>query len=643
MKKALLTLGTLGAVVAPIGAVIACGSGSGGSSTSAFESVTLASVAGQATNEAAYVADHGAEVDGTNISLRIRAIDQDVWTKVTEKFNSHHKGHVTISDSTISGTGLIEKFSTASAAGSMDDLNVVDMNVVSYAKQNDVWFQAFDLDSVGKEANKSTYDVFDGQASYGVDKYMSSHVRINSNKNNVSIATPLGYGTKSIYVNATMVTEDAATIHAYAPGEVDAASADLNAQVGLEDVGTFPRVATEQITSGDTSAEKIDKNVAYMQRFLQDAGNRNSILNTPEIKTAHPNWLGYGPGNTYQRIFSAAQSLMATAAKQHNVYAMPFKEGNTSFSLISSAPVDGIYDYKNKVLTKAGFNGQGIKNGGINPALAKYLWQSYGGYMFEANGEFTPFMTADRINQKAGDASGEAEPFMNKRTMFAFKEPWAANMANRGWSGDPLHDKDLANASTWSKPGVTYANGQAYSSGQLRVLGSPYADISVADSLAMTRGLPLAKQIVAKRFIKYITNVAESEKVSFTANNATYTDKTIGEAIAWNYVNSHLDVQEKQKEHIEGKQAGWFQIGQKNAAGEASDLYPSADNGVEGTIWKNTDQDFYVMFETKAWVKIMEYYGFKPSTTAKWTFEQFKAKWDQIMHEYRGNAAIEED
>lgn len=641
MKKTILTLGTVAAALAPLAAVISCGGSSSSSSTPEADKVTMDSVRKQTEQELAFAKTNGSTVDGTSLTLKVRALDEPMWQAVATKFNAHHKGTIQISNSTFASPSLIGDFSTAAGSNSLADLNVADMNSISYAKQNGVWFDGFDLEGVSKEENKTTYDVFDGQTSFGKDKLMSSHITINSNKNGVAFAYPLGYATKGLGLNSTMITDTNATIHSYAPLDAVVAGQNDSTGIGLDDLGTdFPRITAEQIADGDTSEQKVAKNIAYMSRYIKDAGNAHSILNTDAIKAAHPNWLGFGPGNMYQRIYSAAQSMMSAGAHAGGVYAMAFKELISSFDLIATAPIDGLYDFENRVLKKQAFNTLGIQNKAMNPKLAKYLWQAYGGYMFNPQGGYTAFMTSDGINKKQGDESGEAEPFMNKRNMFQFNAPWALNMGDRGWSANPRTNSDLNDNPSYVKAGVTYENNKGYSSGQIHILGAPYGAIAGADSLVMAKGLSTAKRIVAKRFFKYINNAANSEKVSFNIDkDFTFSNVTIGEAISWNFVSSNKDVQQAQKTAKAGEQGGWFEIGQK-ADGTSSDKYPNDTAGVAGTVWKNTDQDFFTIYETKAFKLLQEHYNTKPESVAKWSFNQFQGKFNQIASQYYSNIAL---
>ena len=75
----------------------------------------------------------------------------------------------------------------------------------------------------------------------------------------------------------------------------------------------------------------------------------------------------------YQRIYSAAHSLMSQDAKDAGSFVMPFKELLSTFSLMASAPIEGLYDNEHKVLTRAGFEAHAVQSGHINPEFARYL------------------------------------------------------------------------------------------------------------------------------------------------------------------------------------------------------------------------------------------------------------------------------
>ena len=133
------------------------------------------------------------------------------------------------------------------------------------------------------------------QKSFGINRMMESHVAINSNSKGVGIAVPLGYGTKGLMINTTMVSDHASAtdvIHSYAPKATsNASSQDILEHYGLDQVdgaAGFPRLASETAAQSDTHAQKVDKNVAYIQRYIQEAGNSHNVLNTSAIKAAHP-------------------------------------------------------------------------------------------------------------------------------------------------------------------------------------------------------------------------------------------------------------------------------------------------------------------------------------------------------------------
>ena len=646
MKKSLLTLGTIGAIAAPVAAVISCGEAEG-TSAPAIESITKEQVVQQTKAELEYAKTNEATLASTSLSFKVRATDKAMWEAVAAKFNSHHKGTINIDSSVFSEPDLIPALSTAAASNSLTDLSVVDMNAVSYEKQNGSWFEPLQLESIFPAANASAYDSFTGQKSFGIDRIMESHVSINSNTKGAAIAIPLGYGAKGLMINTTMVSDHAAAtdvIHSYAPKETSDTSAnDVLGYFGLEQVDSatgFPRLATEIEASGDTSAQKIKKNVAYMQRYIQDAGNSHSILNTSAIKTAHHSWLGYGPGNMFQRIYSSAHSLMSQEARNAGSFVMPFKEILSTFSLISSAPIEGLYDNEHKVLTKAGFEAHAVQGGHINPEFAKYLWNSYAGYMqHDSNGNATGFMTSNGINHKAGTDSGEAEPFGYKRTMFEINAPWALGWAERIWDETSV-GTDVSGC--YKPKNVVFEKNKAVSSGQVNVLGLPYGAIGVADSVAMKKGLSTPKRIVAKRFLKYLFNTEDSERISFDITDKPHFDKvTIGEAVSWNFTSSSKDVQDVQKKAKGPNESGWFKIGQK-VDGTTSDVYP-ASGGVSGTVWKSTDQDFFGVYETNAMTQLQEYYGStetKTNSTAKWSFNQFKGELDKVASKYAATMAL---
>ena len=366
MKKTILTLGTIGTIAAPIAAVISCGP-EVKDSAAELENVTLDSLAGELAAEK----ELGNASDSETITMTVRSDEEERYQKIVDKFNSLHKGTVTLRTTKSQGD---PDYSGEAARGDLSDIFIANMGTMLKVKRGN-WGRALDINSIFAEENRSVYDVEPAaQQPLTVEAgkkpaslFDKDHLKLNSNKNGVAFALPQGFGSNAVLMNTTMLDPNKTVIHDYVPTKTqDIHSHDTTELTGIKELSGPAHTFTKK--SGETVAE-------FVQRYLFEGGKSSNA--TEHIQGA-ADWLGHGPGSLYQRIYSASRSLMYTRMKSAGVYALSLKESMCDFALFASAGINGLVD-SDGVMTKEAFS-KALKDPVSLQKLKDYYYAAILGY-----------------------------------------------------------------------------------------------------------------------------------------------------------------------------------------------------------------------------------------------------------------------
>ncbi|TCG10547.1 hypothetical protein, partial [Mycoplasma marinum] len=553
------------------------------------------------------------EADKKEIKVGVRTSEFGVYQKLAAEFNKYGKGKIKIEP--LAEDSFKDLYDTKAAANAMPTVFVNDSNSMSVITNKHKWATGLKIEDFLGNKNKDLYDVAQKEQSFELKDINKSHLNANSDSRNMVYGVPVGYGTKGLVMNSTMI-DGAKEIKSFVPyakgGKSD--TLDVEYKGGKK---TFGKCGVNEI-----------------QKYISEAGDKTAA--SSEIVKAHGEasaWLGYGPGNTIQRIYSVARSCLSNGALNANVMALALKEGFANFGILASAGivVDGqkIYDTKKKMLSTKVFN-KVAKDDKLNSALSDYLWTSFGGYM---TGSAASIINSNYLTKEP--KQGEVEPFFNKQTLFTWNAKWAARMANEQW------DKK-GNNNAWKKPGTTYESNKGFLDGQIKVLSSPYGEVT-GDSIAISNKASAVERLVAKRWIKFIMQNSKDFIVpKFKEGKTTYINQAPGQLITSKVVSAFEPTRLKQKSLITNSEKpykdAWFNYG-NNEKHTSSDEY----NGINGQVWKITDSNnLSGLFEPALIDSMQSYYDASSQNKKAWTRTQFNNKLNDVARKYNGQLALKD-
>lgn len=382
MKKTTkLMLGALTAasVVAPIAAVVSCGS-----KTS----------------------------DPNKITFAMRAEDFDLWKPIINEFKA--KTGIDV-DLRITSNGKSD-YSLWQGAGQLPDVCLADQNLVRYAQDQD-WFQKLDLADLGdaKYSISETPKAFNFKdASQFYQPALSS---VNTTDGKVW-AVPYGLGKQGIWYNANH-TKTGAHLFAYMPKKDGSfAKVDLGVEATFENVQKF--IANSGKAAANDEAIGSNANDTAIEAALKTAG-----------ADAGSEWFDNGPAAMYQRIASVALSV----AKDDSTFGWA-KDAGFAFEIAASAG-HGIYDgtqIKDDVLKTvfpADASAYKAPTGATLDGVQKFFYSYLGYFRGKSSG------TADKgyaSTPKAQGEPGEAELMWKNKGTILLGYKWQAGMIRDNWS-----------------------------------------------------------------------------------------------------------------------------------------------------------------------------------------------------------------
>lgn len=626
MKKKIFSVGMMGvasvvSVAAPVALAISCGGGGSGTSNpygnySALE-LTNPLIANQDENER-NVAEAAKD---TTIKVGVRQSEKAVYDAIAKKFNSYNNGKVDIipiDEANYETMGATGNLPTVFFIGSSSD-----------AIQKNKWIKPIDIDSFTKE-NPDLYNVDNSGKEVNFDEahINQGHLRLVSNDHGVNFALPTGYTSNGIMMNWEVV-DTTKKIHSYAPGSND----------------SFIRSISETPFSLAQGANGVGE-CSYdgIQTYLSGAGIAPGA--TKDNSTPDGNWLGYGPGNVLQRIYSVGKSCQFTGLDMP-ITVVKERMIDPALWAATGVSIDGKdwYDTATNTISEDVFV-KALNPSNVDDRLEKYLWNSIIGY-FNPTGFVTAF-------KASGDpaTSGEVEPVYRKQAMFNFNAKWAYKMIEGSWTNDEghlkqkLHD-DFHKDVTWAQ------SGHAASSGQLAVFSSPY-DRAAGDSFAINRNADDAQTLVAKRFLKFINQIDDSYAMDYSepveGGDPLPVHKTPGMAITYKMTASVNMVQDKQfeaattgftpdqgidptHEEIARKSSGaWFNTGK--AGNQESAIY----NGVGGTVWAKFGP-YWNLLDKPFMIDMQGI--FNNTNTTGTTYQQYTDKFQSIARNFQSDYSIQ--
>lgn len=571
IKISLMSMMTAAVAAAPIALAVSCGGSTGGSSTDGLSFKDLLPtddyITGQVAEETA-VQDQAAN---TEIEVGVRISEYNAYKAMADKFNTYGKGKVKIVG--IDGN-YEDKYNIQEATESLPTIFFV-MGAKDEINGNH-WLKPMDIQSFTGEENKALYDVTDGELSFDEDTILESHRNTVSNDHGVNFGLPTGYASNAIMMNMEAI-DQTKTIKSYKPGTVDS--------------------RTPEVVNG-TNGQPIDGGSCDydgIQDYLMKAGDKDDATSVVD-----GTWLGYGPGNLLQRIYSVGKSCEWDGL---NLSIMPIKERMVDVALWASAGVvqeDGSswYDATTSTIGEDAFV-NAVKSNNVDQHLVDYIWNSIFGYMQNDGFVTVQHLTGD------GMATGEVEQMYNKHTLFNFKPKWAYKSINDNWAKDQnglaakINQRNgAAEAPVWAKKTDTNPE-PAVTSGQMAVFASPY-DTATGDSFGISKFASPAETLVAKRFLKFTEqtdakfNITYDEVVEDAAGQKTTINTTKSPALAvvskTISPTEHINTIQKQLATASAPITDQSNVHQQTAAksmqawynaGKAKDSY----NGVEGQVW----------------------------------------------------------
>ncbi len=555
------------------------------------------------------------QANKTKIKVGVRVSELDVYQHLAEKFNKYNKGQVEILGT--DGSSFKDLYDTKAASNQMPTVFVNDSNSMSVITNEHKWAGGINVEDFLGTKNAELYNIDKSEKSYKKTDINSSHLNANSDSRSIAYGLPVGYGTKGLVINTTMI-DSTKHIHSFVPSKQGG-----KAQLKEVDYGNG-----QQNDFGEATIENI-------QKYLSEAGDKTAASSHVVQSDENSDWLGYGPGNVIQRIYSIALSTLKQEAIDAGVMAMALKEGFANFGILASSGVklaDGskIYNQQKKMLETKDFN-KIMSGDHFNKDLSDYLWNSIGGYM---TGAPAGIINSDYLTKEA--KQGEVEPFFNKQTLFTWNAKWAAKMANDQWA-KPLGNMDHS----WKDPNVNYEDGKGYSSKQIQVLSSPYGEVT-GDSISINIKAKPEERLVAKRWMKFLLQTDSQFEVGpiKIGKKPEIKKSSPAELISLTTVSSLIPAKEKQLNNISNDEHSWkdawFHYGDNNKH-VSSDPY----NGIDGQVWKITDSNnLSGIFEPYLRDTLQTYYNANSAGKNTWTRQQFNDKLDEVLKQYNAQLAL---
>ena len=642
-KKIWLSIGTIGTIAAPIAAVVSCGP-EVKDGKAELEKVTIDSVAGELAQE------KGLDTAGQTIKLAVRSDELTRYQTIVDKFNTLGKGTVTLVSVTSANDPGVD-YAQMAATGDLPDVFIANMETMLTIKRGN-WARALDINAVFGEENRSTYDVEEATkqplvipaGKKPIDLFDKDHISLNSNKNGVAFAFPQGFGSQGLMLNTTMLDDNVNEIHDYVPLKQRDTSitspsnvAEQLRTVGIKELTGASHTFTRN--NGESSAD-------FVQRYIYEAGK---ATNTEETFTDAMPWLGSGPGSVYQRIYSAAQSLMRSEAKNLGMFALSLKDSICDYSLFASAGVQN-FTNDNGVLTGARFD-ETLKTKSTLDKFKNYYYAAIGGYAVPGMGtRATAIMPYTYVSKGRGSAWGEHHGFHSKQSMFLYTPRWGLDYVEKRWDkkykwnagagmGIPIDDngQDAPWIRSIKPTAPTFENYGGIKSGQIATISSPYSSVTAADSWAISKTITSpAKRLLAKRLVKWLyTSTDKVYKVKvgngfeWRATGQPTEARTIPEAMDAKISSSFAPVAAAQVAHHDVPQ-GYAKVGVKDDAGTSSDVY----KGVGGKIWRKFDDTFWTAWTDKFFNTMDDWYDTERNKTNRWTQSEFNSTFDSAINEY---------